>query len=135
MSTSNGLLITSRRFHFHLHAAFRFALPWKSNERDELAENQTANLQMPKEKETNQNRLHIVLVTFLRLQTQTLNMAPGGGNRNCSRAELFNVLAPINKILPVGGEDWNAVLEAHSVDFPGREVDSLRRAFSLLHRK
>jgi hypothetical protein len=71
----------------------------------------------------------------LRLQTQTVNMAPGAGNRNYSRAELFNMLALIHEILPIGGEDWNAVLEAHSVDFPGREVDSLRRKFSLLHRK
>jgi hypothetical protein len=62
-------------------------------------------------------------------------MAPGAGNRNCSRAELFNMLTLIHEILPVGAADWTAVLEAHSVDFPGREVDSLRREFSLLHRK
>jgi hypothetical protein len=82
-----------------------------------------------------QNRLHVSRSLFLRLQTQTLNMAPRGGKRNYTQAELLNMLGLILEILPVGGEDWTAVPEAHLVDFPGREVGSLRRKFSLLHRK
>ena len=39
------------------------------------------------------------------------------------------------QIMPIGGDDWEAVLEEHSILFPGREVESLRRKFSLLHRK
>jgi hypothetical protein len=45
------------------------------------------------------------------------------------------MLGIIVEILPVGSDDWPAVLEAHLVDFPGRKVDSLRRKFSLLCRK
>jgi hypothetical protein len=55
---------------------------------------------------------------------------------NCSRPKPMNMLGIILEVLPISGDDWLLdVLEAHSLDFPGREVDSLRRKFSPLHRK
>jgi hypothetical protein len=62
-------------------------------------------------------------------------MAPRIGNRNFSTSESMNMLGIMSNILPIDGDDWLAVLAAHSVDFPGREVESLRRKFSMLHRK
>jgi hypothetical protein len=63
------------------------------------------------------------------------NMPPRHGNRNFTMSESMNMLRIMNNILPIGGDDWLAVLAEHSLDFPGREVDSLRRKFSILHRK
>jgi hypothetical protein len=36
--------------------------------------------------------------------------------------------------MPIGGDEWDLVLEQHSIPYPGREVDSLRRKFAQLHR-
>jgi hypothetical protein len=38
-------------------------------------------------------------------------------------------------VMPIGGNEWDGVLDCHSFRFPGREVDSLPRKFSQLHRK
>ena len=62
-------------------------------------------------------------------------MASRSRVRNYSREELMNFLGIMLQIMPIGGDDWEAVLEEHSILFPGREVESLRRKFSLLHRK
>ena len=36
--------------------------------------------------------------------------------------------------MPIGGDEWDIVLELHSATYPGREVESLRRKFAQLHR-
>ena len=58
-----------------------------------------------------------------------------GGRRNYSKPELMNFLGIMNVLMPIGGDEWNEVLDRHSVRYPGREVESLRRKFSQLHRK
>jgi hypothetical protein len=60
---------------------------------------------------------------------------PRSRTRNYSQAELMHFLGVMLNIMPIGGDDWEAVLEEHSIEYPGREVDSLRRKFSQLHRK
>jgi hypothetical protein len=91
------------------------------------------------QKERNQSRLRISLVTFISVSGRklklTLNMAPRPGNRNFSTSESMNMLGIMSNILPISGDDWLAVLAMHTVNFPGREVESLRRKFSTLHRK
>ena len=58
-----------------------------------------------------------------------------GGRRNYSKQEQLHLLGIMNVLMPIGGDEWDQVLERHSVRYPGREVDSLRRKFSQLHRK
>jgi hypothetical protein len=36
--------------------------------------------------------------------------------------------------MPIGGDEWDLVLQQHSLTYPGREVESLRRKFAQLHR-
>ena len=38
-------------------------------------------------------------------------------------------------ILPIGPEEWQQVLTEHSVLFPGRDVDGLRRKYTSVYRK
>jgi hypothetical protein len=47
----------------------------------------------------------------------------------------MNFLVIMRDVMPIGGDEWDEVLDRHSVRYPGREVDSLRRKFSQLHRK
>jgi hypothetical protein len=66
-------------------------------------------------------------------------VAPAGGRKagrgNYTREEMINFLNIMARILPIGGEEFDEVLQAHSLDFPGRDVDSLRRKYGVLHRK
>jgi hypothetical protein len=55
--------------------------------------------------------------------------------RNYSKKELMNFLGIMSELMPIGGDEWDEVLDRHSLRYPGREVDSLRRKFSQLHRK
>ena len=50
-------------------------------------------------------------------------------------AEKLNMLTIMSEILPIGPEQWSAVSSRHAEKFPGREVESLRRKFTELHRK
>ena len=38
-------------------------------------------------------------------------------------------------ILLIGLDEWEKVVELHSVNFPGRNVDSLCRKYTSIHRK
>jgi hypothetical protein len=61
---------------------------------------------------------------------------PGATRRNCSKREMLNLLSIMKDLMPIGGDEWDEVLDRHSLRFPGREeVDSLRRKFGQLHRK
>jgi hypothetical protein len=56
--------------------------------------------------------------------------------RNCDEQELFlNLLAIMKDMMPVGGEEWDKLLDHHPLRHPGLEVESLHRKFSQLHRK
>ena len=58
---------------------------------------------------------------------------PGAGNY--SKDEVMNLLGIMDEILPIGQEEWETVVERHSKDYPGRDVDSVRRKFATMHRK
>ena len=47
----------------------------------------------------------------------------------------MNFLEIMYEVLPIGGDEWDEVLDRHSIRYSGREVESLRRKFSQLHRK
>ena len=41
----------------------------------------------------------------------------------------------MERVVPCDLEEWSTVLESHSVRYPGRTVESLRRKYMTLHRK
>jgi hypothetical protein len=41
----------------------------------------------------------------------------------------------MKELLPIGGHEWDEVLHRHSIRYPERDVESLRRKFSELHRR
>ena len=51
------------------------------------------------------------------------------------RDELMNLLTVMEAVVPIGPIEWDEVLDQHSTLFPGRDVDSLRRKYTTLHRK
>ena len=51
------------------------------------------------------------------------------------RDELMNLLTVMEAVVPIGPIEWDEVLDQHSTLFPGRDVDSLRRKYTALHRK
>ena len=57
------------------------------------------------------------------------------GRSNYSREELFSLLATMERILPVGPEEWEQVVLEHSSQYPGRDTQSIRRKYTALHRK
>ena len=64
--------------------------------------------------------------------------APAGRRQRGSQfrsVELMHLLDIMLSVLPIGPQEWEEVAELHSVSFPGRDVVSLRRKFTTLHRK
>ena len=57
------------------------------------------------------------------------------GKSNYSREELLSLFSVMERILPIGTEEWEQVLMEHSKEYPGRDVDSIRRKYNSLHRK
>ena len=57
------------------------------------------------------------------------------GKSNYTREELLHLFAVMDRILPIGTEEWEQVLMEHSEVYPGRDVDSIRRKYNTLHRK
>ena len=58
------------------------------------------------------------------------------GVGNYGRVETKYMLDAMEKIVPIGPEEWNRVMEEHDELYPGkRTVDSIRRRFMNLHRK
>ena len=49
--------------------------------------------------------------------------------------ELLNLFSIMAQILPIGPIEWDKVTERHSVKFPGRDTDSLRRKYTSTHRR
>ena len=57
------------------------------------------------------------------------------GAVNYTRAELMVLLRLMERIVPVNAREWRDVFRQHCIQFPGRTVDSLKRKFTLTHRK
>ena len=67
-------------------------------------------------------------------------MAPNQGGRkagkgNYGKEETQFMLDVLEEILPIGPDEWQQVVDKHSEQYPGRDVDSIRRKWSGLHRK
>ena len=58
---------------------------------------------------------------------------PGAGNYSIDE-NIQHFLTIMDDVLPIGPEEWDDVVARHAVNFPGRDVDSIRRKFSTLHR-
>ena len=41
----------------------------------------------------------------------------------------------MEKILPIGTDEWNKVPDEHSIEYSGKSVLSIRRRYQNLHRK
>ena len=59
----------------------------------------------------------------------------GRRGKNFLQDELINFFSIMEVILPIGPEEWLKVLTEHSVLFPGRDVDGLRRKYTSVYRK
>ena len=57
------------------------------------------------------------------------------GRCNYSRDETLAFLDLMERDLPIGQQEWNAINEEHAHNWSLRGVDSLRRKYSELHRK
>ena len=49
--------------------------------------------------------------------------------------ELMHLLEIMQSILPIGPNEWDMVVDAHSAKYEGRDLESLRRKYTSLHRK
>ena len=58
-----------------------------------------------------------------------------GRGRNFTQEELVNLFSIMEQVVPIGPDEWESVLADHSIVYPGRDVDSIRRKFHSLHRK
>ena len=69
---------------------------------------------------------------------QPQGRANGGrraGAGNYTREEQIHFLNIMERILPMGPEEWDQVQLEHEAVYPGRDVDSIRRRYNRLHRK
>ena len=57
------------------------------------------------------------------------------GKSNYTRDELLSLLSVMERILPIGTEEWEQVQMDHSKNYPGRDVESIHRKYNSLHRK
>ena len=57
------------------------------------------------------------------------------GKSNYTRDELLSLFAVMERILPIGTEEWEQVQMEHSQNYPGRDIESIRRKYNSLHRK
>jgi hypothetical protein len=62
----------------------------------------------------------------------TARQRVGSGPR-FSVPEMESMLTSIEQYLPMGPEEWEAVADSHSLEFPNREAQSLRRKFQALY--
>ena len=58
-----------------------------------------------------------------------------GKKKNFTQDELLNLFSIMEDIKPIGPDEWEKVINEHSVMYPGRDVDSIRRKFINCHRK
>ena len=52
-----------------------------------------------------------------------------------SSAENIYLMEAMLQVLPIGPDEWDEVWNLHSVQFPGRDCNGLRRKYTTLHRK
>ena len=57
------------------------------------------------------------------------------GRSNYIHDETMALLDILERRLPIGPEEWDAVSDEHALNFPKRSVDSIRRKFAGLHRR
>ena len=110
-------LMIFSRFRFHLRAAFWYALDilaYVESQRERLA---SRALKSKLLKRVERNQSSSLLLSF---STYSPNIAPQSCVRNYSREELKKFLGVMLEIMPIGGDDWEAVLEEHSIGYPGR---------------
>ena len=81
------------------------------------------------EKETNGQAFTAPLPKPLPLKSQRK------GRSNYIHDETMALLDILERRLPIGPEEWDAVLDEHALNFPKRSVDSIRRKFAGLHRR
>jgi hypothetical protein len=72
-------------------------------------------------------------------QEQAAAARGGGGRRvgnpNWSRDETMHMLSIVQQLLPIGAEQWDAVVAEHSNEYPGRCKNGIMRKYTALHRK
>ena len=78
---------------------------------------------------------NVFVVIKLNMATNNNNNRGRSGQSNYTNEEMISFLSIMQDILPIGGEEWDEVLRIHSQNWPGRDVDSLRRKYGTLHRK
>lgn len=57
------------------------------------------------------------------------------GKSNYTRDELLLLFSVMERILPIGTEEWEQVQMEHTQQYPGRDIESIRRKYNSLHRK
>ena len=57
------------------------------------------------------------------------------GKSNYTREELLSLFTIMERILPIGTEEWEQVQLEHAELYAGRDIDSIRRKYNSLHRK
>ena len=68
-------------------------------------------------------------------------VAANGGRKknstNFSNNELMSLLETMKSLLPIGSEEWEAVVVEHFGNYPspGRDANSIRRKYTTLHRR
>lgn len=70
--------------------------------------------------------------------TSTSTSVPVSNRRpriNYTRTELMNLLRILERVVPVDSAEWQDVAEEHGASFPTRDVESLKKKFSQLHRR
>ena len=58
-----------------------------------------------------------------------------GEGRNYYSIELVSIFKTMEEILLIGPDKWEKVVELHLFEFPGCDVDCLRRKYTYIHRK
>ena len=68
-------------------------------------------------------------------QPQQSSSGRRAGTFNYGIEETKQLFEIMEKILPIGTDEWTKVVDEHSIKYPGRTVLSIRRRYQNLHRK
>ena len=79
--------------------------------------------------------IYITNPTAMTTKPQQSSSGRKAGALNYGFEETKHLFDIMERILPIGTDEWKAVLDEHSVKFPGRTVLSIRRRYQTLHRK
>ena len=85
--------------------------------------------------------LPIPSIISVPIHINTSTMAPQqssgrkSGTLNYGIEETKHLFDIMEKILPIGTDEWKSVLDQHSIEYSGRSVLSIRRRYQNLHRK